>query len=154
MIFADSSYFVALWDPLDKHHEQAERTDHLLLEGGLVRGLSGFVTILPMAAEVGECITRASGPHHGLERFREIINNCRVIIPDKSLVLRAFEETYRVYADVRTKRKPGIIDSIGVAAMRKEKVLQLVSFDKGFDLVPDIRRLILIDSPHGFELSL
>jgi predicted nucleic acid-binding protein len=152
MIFADSGYFIALWNPGDPWHDRAVRIEQLLREGGWAKDLDDLMTILPMAWEAGDGLSRGVSCHRGLECYREIVNNCRVVVPDRPLVLKAFEGTYRVYADVKRK-KPGMIDSIAVAAMRRDKIPRLVSFDQGFDLVPDIRRVRLTESPDGFALG-
>ena len=153
MIFADSGYFVALSNTQDPYHQKASRIRDLLREGGWAVGMGDLLTVLPMAWEAADCVTRAVGSARGLECYRGIMNNCRVIVPDERLVLEALEQTYRVYADVRS-RKPGIIDSIGVAAMRRHGTPWVISFDSGFDLVPDIRRVRLEVDGTDYALGL
>ena len=145
MIFGDSGYFIALWNPGDSHHDEAKVIEQRLRENGTVRGPRDLLTCLPMAWEVAEGVSRARGVKEGAAAYARLVNNCQVVRPTDRDVQLAFDRTFRLYVGSSKKvRPPGMIDSIGVAVMRRFKVGRIVSFDRGFDLVPDIRRVHLI----------
>jgi predicted nucleic acid-binding protein len=145
LIFADSSYLVALWNPDDPYHCDACVIEKRLRERKWARGLEEVATCLPMAWEVAEGISRARGSQEGAVAFAKVINSCHVTEPTLKDVQMAFDRTFRVYVDLPKKsRRPGMIDSIGVAVMRRLNLGRIVSFDAGFDLIPDIRRVRLV----------
>ena len=145
MIFGDSGYFIALWNPNDPHHDEAGVIEQRLRENGWVRGLRDLLTCLPMAWEVAEGISRARGVKEGASAYARVVNNCQVVRPTDRDIQLAFDRTFRLYVGLSKRvRPPGMIDSIGVTVMRRFKVGRIVSFDRGFDLVPDIRRVQLI----------
>jgi predicted nucleic acid-binding protein len=142
MIFADSGYFIGLWDPNDQHRSKALLIERKLREVGLVRGLNDLVTCMPMACEVAEHLTFQRGPVEGAAALAQLLNNCIVVRPTERDIQAGFDRTFRVYSGLRNKKKrPGLVDSIGVAIMERIKVYRIVTFDQGFDLVPGIRRL-------------
>lgn len=150
MLFVDSGYFVALWDPKDDHHDEAVLVERTLKEEGGVRGLQDYTTCLPMVWEVIEHLSHTLSAQAAAENYARIMKNCKVITPTERDVRSAFEGTFRLYLSVpKRSRPPGMIDSIGVAVMRRTKVLRILSFDSGFDLVPDIRRIHLVKDGHG-----
>jgi predicted nucleic acid-binding protein len=154
MIFADSSYLIALWDPTDGNHEAAGAMELKLKELRWVRGLGDLMTCLPMACEVAEHLSLKRGVQEGGRAFSLVMNNCRVISPTERDVQLAFDRTFRLYAAIRNKkRRPEMTDSIGVAVMRRFKVLRIVSFDMGFELIPDIRRIKIVGEGDAATLS-
>jgi predicted nucleic acid-binding protein len=153
VIFADSNYFIALWDDRDDCHASAVTIERKLREIGWARGLADMMTCLPMACEIAEHISYTLGPLKGSEAFGRVMNNCRVVRPTERDVQLALDRTFRIYASLpRKRRRPGMVDSVGVAIMRRTNVLRIVSFDSGFDLIPDIRRITLIGE--GAEVAL
>jgi predicted nucleic acid-binding protein len=154
MIFADSGYFVALWNDDDPFHDQAKVIERRLRDIGWAKGLRDLITCLPMAWEVAEGISHGKGAVEGASAYAKVINGCNVIRPTERDVQLAFDRTFRLYVNLPRKgRRPGMIDSIGVAIMRRCNVLRLVSFDHGFDLVPDIRRIKLLGTGPDATLS-
>ncbi len=153
MIFADSNYFIALWDDRDDCHANAVTIERKLREMGWAHGLADLMTCLPMASEVAEHISYTRGHLSGSEAFSRIMNNCRVIRPTERDVQLALDRTFRIYVSLPGKRRrPGMVDSVGVAIMRRTNILRIVSFDSGFDLIPDIRRIKLVGE--GAETAL
>lgn len=154
MIFADSGYFIALWNPQDSLHEASVTIERRLRENGWARGLGDLSTCLPMAWEIAEGISRSRGTNEGAAAYARVTNSCRVVRPTERDVQLAFDKTFRVYLDLpRKTRRPGMIDSIGVSLMRRLKIGRIVSFDRGFDLIPDIRRVRLLGDGAGAALS-
>ena len=154
MIFADSGYFIALWDPKDERHHTARIIETKLADLRWARTLSDLMTCLPMATEVVEHLSLRLGTTEAAAVFSRLLNNCTVIRPTERDIKVAFEGTFRLYAGVRDKRRrPGMVDSVGVALMRRNHISRILSFDRGFDLLPDIRRIRLVGDGAAATLS-
>jgi predicted nucleic acid-binding protein len=155
MIFADSGFFIGLWDPDDARHADAELLLRKLQQAGWLRGLHDLMTCQPMACETAEHLSHTLGARGGANAYSRVMNNCQVIRPSERDVQLALDRIFRLYLDIpHKKRRPGLVDCIGIAVMRRFNVLRLLSFDRGFDVVPDVRRIRVVGTGPSATFSI
>lgn len=112
VVYVDSSVFVALLTPGDKHHRSAVR---------LVRDLRPMVTSSVSEVEIGRALGRRAAPASVQGAARELLDHCEVVDLTPEIRLRAIEVRP---ASVRS------LDAIHVATALVAGINRFASFDE------------------------
>ncbi len=127
MIFADSSYFIAIADRKDQWHERAreisENTDAHLVVTDLI--ISESVTV----------VGARGGGKAGIALYEYMQDNCDLVFVNVDLLDRAMD-IYLKYDGVLS-----VADAVTVLVMKSKKIKNILSFDSDFDKVKGIKRL-------------
>ena len=111
VLYVDSSVFVALLAPGDKHHRNAVR---------LVRDLRPMVTSSVSEVEIGRALGRRAAPASVRRAARELLEHCEIVDLTPEIRLRAIEVRP---ASVRS------LDAIHVATALVAGINRFASFD-------------------------
>ena len=127
MIFADSSYFIAVADKKDQWHEKAMVLSKKAKEELLI---TDFVL-----AETVTVIGARGGEKAGKTIYNYLIDNCQITFTSKDML----EESMKVF--LKFDGTLSVADAVTVAVMQEIGVKRLLSFDSDFDRVGGIERL-------------
>jgi predicted nucleic acid-binding protein len=127
LIFADSSYLIAIADQRDQWHprarELAEETDDDLLVTDLV--LSESVT----------AVGARGGGKAGMALYDFIMDSCEMVFATPYLLDRSMD----IY--LRHDGTLSVADALTVQVMKNKRVKEILSFDSDFDKVKGIKRI-------------
>lgn len=135
-IFADSNYFVALFNSQDALTEKADVVSKELDKYETALIISNFVFL-----EIITITSMKAGREIAIEAGRSLLSNPRIRIIHIDEELQ--KESWRIFQQIRAKNI-SFTDCSIVAAMRAEGVLTLLTFDE-----TDFKRL---QEPYGFKL--
>lgn len=128
LIFADSSYFIALADEKDQWHQKAKK---LAQEEAHSR-----ITVTDLV--LSECVTAVGargGGKAGMTLYEYITDNCEVVFTTEDILHDAMEVFLRYDGTL------SVADAVSVAVMRLRNIKTILSFDSDFDKVKGITRL-------------
>ncbi|MEE8402392.1 MAG: PIN domain-containing protein [Candidatus Hydrothermarchaeaceae archaeon] len=126
MIFADSSYFIAIADRKDQWHERARelsKKTHEMIATELV--LSESVT----------AVGARGGGKAGMTLYAYVSDNCQVVFSDRGMLDRAMK-IYLMYDGTLS-----LADAVSLIVMEDYGIKSILSFDSDFDRVKGITRL-------------
>jgi len=127
LIFADSSYFIAIADRRDQWHKRAieisKNVDTKLLVTNLV------------VAESVTAVGARGGGKAGLAVYEYISDNCEVVFVTRDML----EDAIDIY--LKYDGTLSVADAVTVLVMKKRGIKEILSFDSDFDRVGDLRRI-------------
>ncbi len=127
MIFADSSYFIAIVREKDQWHDAALKLTGKINESLLISDLI-----------ISECITLVGsleGGKAGKLLYEYFIDNCKIYFMDGETLTRSVD-TFLKYDGTLS-----LADAASVEIMRLHKVKNILSFDSDFDKIKKINRI-------------
>ncbi|HEY9245498.1 MAG TPA: PIN domain-containing protein [Candidatus Methanoperedens sp.] len=127
MIFADSSYFIALARKNDKWHKDALRVTEKIRELLLVSELI-----------ISESITMVGsfeGGKAGKILYEYFVDNCRIEFLTGEALERAMDTFLKYNGSI------SLADASSVEIMKKNRIKKIISFDGDFDKVEGIERI-------------
>lgn len=131
MIFIDSNIFLRYFERDDElAYRKIER-----FFAGIVNGNITGISTSPVIAEVVWVLKK----FYNWEK-EEIYNNINLILRTPNIIFK--ERTILLEAiSVYKERNISFIDAYNYSFMKANKVVEICSFDKDFDKLPDVRRL-------------
>lgn len=127
MIFADSSYFIAITREKDRWHKDAlriaERNNEVLLISDLV--ISESVTL----------VGSLEGGKAGKILYEYFVDNCNIAFIDSDLLENAMQTFLKYDGTI------SLADAASVVLMHEHGIDKIISFDSDFDKVDGIERL-------------
>ena len=127
MIFADSSYFIAIAREKDKWHEDALRVSEKIRESLLISELV-----------ISESITMVGsfeGGKAGKILYEYFIDNCRIEFINEEMMGKAVDTFLKYDGSI------SLADASSIEIMKKHGIKKIISFDSDFDKVKEIDRL-------------
>ncbi|MFZ3168138.1 MAG: PIN domain-containing protein [Candidatus Methanoperedens sp.] len=127
MIFADSSYFIAIAREKDRWHEDALRVSEKIRESLLISELV-----------ISESITMVGsfeGGKAGKILYEYFIDNCRVEFINEEMMGKAVDTFLKYDGSI------SLADASSIEIMKKHGIKKIISFDSDFDKVKEIDRL-------------
>ncbi len=127
MIFADSSYFIALAREKDRWHKDAlklaEKINDPLLVSDLI--ISESVTMLGSleGGKVGKLL------------YEYFLDNCKIEFIDSEMLAKGMETFLKYDGSI------SLADAVSVEMMKENRIKKIISFDADFDKVREIERL-------------
>lgn len=127
MIFADSSYFIALAREKDRWHKDAlklaEKINNPLLVSDLV--ISESITM----------VGSLEGGKAGKLLYEYFIDNCKIEFIDNEMLAKGMETFLKYDGSI------SLADAVSVEIMKENMIKKIISFDGDFDKVREIERL-------------
>ena len=127
MIFADSSYFIAIADRRDQWHKRAVKISKKIDTELLVTNL--------VVAESVTAVGARGGGKAGLAVYEYISDNCEVVFVTKDML----EDAMDIY--LKYDGTLSVADAVTVLVMKKRGIKEILSFDSDFDKVENITRI-------------
>lgn len=127
MIFADSSYFIAIAREKDRWHEDALRVSEKIRESLLISELV-----------ISESITMVGsfeGGKAGKILYEYFIDNCRIEFINEEMMGKAVDTFLKYDGSI------SLADASSIEIMKKHGIKKIISFDSDFDKVKEIDRL-------------
>ncbi|MBU4491373.1 MAG: PIN domain-containing protein [Euryarchaeota archaeon] len=127
MIFADSSYFIAMAREKDRWHKDAlklaEKINDPLLVSDLI--ISESVTM----------VGSLEGGKAGKLLYEYFIDNCKIEFIDSEMLAKGMETFLKYDGSI------SLADAVSVEIMKENRIKKIISFDGDFDKVREIERL-------------
>jgi len=143
-VFTDSNFLIALAHAGDQYGvaarsiESALRTKNVRFQDFL---LSDYILI-----EVFHKLQGAIGFAPTLTFHRRLLNEARIRPLGRNDLDKAIATKLQPFLNARTAQPPiGLVDATSLVVMEREKVPRIVSFDEGFDNIPNIRRISSVE---------
>ena len=127
MIFADSSYFIAIADRRDQWHKRAVKISKNVDTELLVTNL--------VVAESVTAVGARGGGKAGLAVYEYISDNCEVVFVTRDML----EDAMDIY--LKYDGTLSVADAVTVLVMKKRGIKEVLSFDSDFDKVENITRI-------------
>ena len=128
MIFADSSFFIALLNKKDQWHNDIPK---VLPQIDKVKKITSILVLSETVTLVGSL----SGGKAGVLIYEYIIDNYEVIYIDKTLSSNAMEKFIQYDGTL------SLADCVSLEIMEIYQVNSIVSFDSDFDKVKNLNRI-------------
>lgn len=123
-VFADTFYWIALINPVDRHSQATLRFDDLLSGGNVYTTEEVLAEVLTFFAGDSWLRSRA------VETVREILSDSAVhIIPQSH---ESFVSGFDLYA-ARPDKEYSLVDCISMQTMRREGITEALTNDKHFE---------------------
>ena len=126
MIFADSSYFIAIADKKDQWHERARE---------LSKKAQNMIATELVLSESVTAVGARGGGKAGMALYEYVSDNCQVTFADKEMLDRAMK-TYLKYDGTLS-----LADAVSLVVMEDYDIKNILSFDSDFDKAKGITRL-------------
>jgi len=144
-VFADSCFIIGLKNKKDQFAGLAREVWTELARRKIVNGLEDLVVTNLVVVEVFQKLQNDVGFARAHSVFKEIMDNCAVEWVTESQVREAIAMKLAPTVATRrdlTKEPPiGLIDAVSLVVMDKTRVRFIISYDKGYDEIPLVRRL-------------
>lgn len=127
MIFADSSYFIAIADRRDQWHKRAVKISKNVDTELLVTNL--------VVAESVTVVGARGGGKAGLAVYEYISDNCEVVFVTRDML----EDAMDIY--LKYDGTLSVADAVTVLVMKKRGIKEILSFNSDFDKVENITRI-------------
>ena len=128
MIFADSSFFIALLNKKDQWHNDIP---NVLTQIDKVKKITSILVLSETVTLVGSL----SGGKAGVLIYEYIIDNYEVIYIDKTLSSNAMEKFLQYDGTL------SLADCVSLEIIEIHQINSIVSFDSDFDKVKNINRI-------------
>ena len=128
MIFADSSFFIALLNKKDQWHKDIP---NVLTQIDKVKKITSILVLSETVTLVGSL----NGGKKGVLIYEYIIDNYEVIYIDKTLSSNAMEKFLQYDGTL------SLADCVSLEIMEINQVNNIVSFDSDFDKVKNLNRI-------------
>jgi len=127
LIFADSSYFIAIADRRDQWHKRAVKISKNVDTELLVTNL--------VVAESVTVVGARGGGKAGLAVYEYISDNCEVVFVTRDML----EDAMDIY--LKYDGTLSVADAVTVLVMKKRGIKEILSFNSDFDKVENITRI-------------
>lgn len=127
MIFADSSYFIALAREKDRWHSDALRVAGKNKDSFLVSDL--------IISESITLVGSLEGGKAGKLLYEYFIDNCKIEFVDREMLSKSMEIFLKYDGSI------SLADAVSVEMMKENRVKKIISFDGDFDKVREIERV-------------
>jgi predicted nucleic acid-binding protein len=127
MIFADSSYFIALAREKDRWHHDALRVAGKNKDSFLVSDL--------IISESVTLVGSLEGGKAGKLLYEYFIDNCKIEFVDREMLSKSMEMFLKYDGSI------SLADAVSVEMMKEKRVKKIISFDGDFDKVREIERV-------------
>ena len=127
MIFADSSYFIALAREKDRWHHDALRVAGKNKDSFLVSDL--------IISESITLVGSLEGGKAGKLLYEYFIDNCKIEFMDNDMLARGMETFLKYDGSI------SLADAVSVEIMKENRIRKIISFDSDFEKVSDIDRM-------------
>lgn len=127
MIFADTSYFVALADRKDRWHKDAVRVSRTVTDDLVVSDL--------VIAETLTLIGHRGGGNPAQEFYRFFTDSCTIDFIDRPVL----DESMSYHRQFNGKLS--VADCASIVCMERRRIRAILSFDSDFDRVNGLTRL-------------
>jgi len=127
LIFADSSYFIAISDRKDQWHERA-----IELSG---KAHSEIVVTDLILSESVTAVGARGGGKAGMALYEHISDNCDVVFVTKD----TFDKAMHIF--LKYDGTLSVPDAASILVMKSRGIKNILSFDSDFDKVKDITRI-------------
>ena len=127
MIFADSSYFIAIVREKDRWHKDALRVSEKIRDSLLISELV-----------ISESITMVGsfeGGKAGKTLYEYFIDNCRIEVINEEMMEKSGNAFLKYDGSI------SLADASSIEIMKKYGIKKIISFDSDFDKVKEIDRL-------------
>ena len=127
MIFADSSYFIALAREKDRWHKDALRISDRVRESMIISELI-----------ISESITMVGsfeGGKAGKTLYEYFLDNCKIEFINDEIMEKAMETFLKYDGSI------SLADASSIEIMKKYGIKKIISFDGDFDKVNEIERI-------------
>ncbi|NJD78300.1 MAG: type II toxin-antitoxin system VapC family toxin [Candidatus Methanoperedens sp.] len=127
MIFADSSYFIAIAREKDRWHKDALRVSEKIRESLLISELI-----------ISESITMVGsfeGGKAGKILYEYFTDNCKIEFTNEEIIEKAVGTFLKYDGSI------SLADASSVEIMKKHGIKKIISFDSDFDKVNEIDRI-------------
>ncbi|HEY3826855.1 MAG TPA: PIN domain-containing protein [Bryobacteraceae bacterium] len=123
-VFADTFYWIAFINPVDRHAKDARRFDDLLSDGNIYTMEEVLGEVLTFFAEDRWLRSRA------VETVRELLSDPAVhVIPQSHA---SFLSGFELYAE-RPDKEYSLVDCISMQAMQREGLTKVLTNDHHFE---------------------
>ena len=140
--FADSCFFIGLFNSYDHHYRGAREVYTELLSSNKITGFNDFLVSDLVLIETFQKLQNDRNFAKALEAYNKITHECRVLRCDDRLIQQAIAEKLSPFQNRRTQRPPiGLTDGVSLVLMDRHRVRCIISFDDGFDHIPLTRRI-------------
>ena len=127
MIFADSSYFIALSRERDRWHKDALKLVPKINEPMMISDL--------IVSESVTLVGSLEGGKAGKILYEYFTDNCKITFMDVGILAKAVD-TFLMYDG-----SISLADAASVEIMKKHRIKRILSFDSDFDKIPEIDRI-------------
>jgi len=139
-VFADSSFLIGLGDDHDQFAREAAGIEVALRAKSI--GFSSFLMSDYVLVEVFHRLQDVLAFPRALDFHRRLVNQARIRPVSREIMERAITTKLQPFLNARTARPPiGLVDATSLVLMDREKVRRILSFDGGFDNIPNVRRI-------------
>lgn len=127
MIFADSSYFIALAREKDRWHNDALKMSGKIKDSLLVSEL--------IISESVTLVGSLEGGKAGKLLYEYFTDNCKIDFINTEMLSRGMEIFLKYDGSI------SLADAISVEIMKERRIKKILSFDADFDKVKEIERV-------------
>lgn len=127
MIFADSSYFIAIVREKDRWHKDALKLTEKIKESLLISEL--------IISESITMVGSLEGGKAGKILYEYFIDNCRIEFMNEEMLEKAMDTFLKYNGSI------SLADASSIEIMKKHGVNKIISFDSDFDKVNEIDRI-------------
>jgi hypothetical protein len=127
MIFADSSYFIAIVRAKDRWHSSALKLAEKITEPLMISDL--------VISESVTLVGALEGGKAGKLLYEYFTDNCKIHFMDEEMMAKAIG-TFLTYDG-----SISLADATSVEIMKKHGIKKILSFDSDFDKIPEIERI-------------
>lgn len=127
MIFADSSYFIALARENDRWHKDAIRLSEKMKENLMISEL--------VLSESITMVGSFEGGKTGKILYEFFADNCRIEFTNAEILENAMDSFLKYDGSI------SLADASSIEIMKKYRIKKIVSFDSDFDKVDEIERI-------------
>jgi predicted nucleic acid-binding protein len=128
MIFADSSYFIAIAREKDRWHEDALRISYKIREQMLISELVICETITMVGS--------FEGGKAGKTLYEFFIDTCKIEFLNEEMMEKAMDTFLKYDGSI------SLADASSIEIMNKYNIKKIISFDSDFDKVHEINRIV------------
>lgn len=127
MIFADSSYFIAIVREKDRWHEDALRISDMITEQLLISEL--------VISETITMVGSFEGGKAGKTLYEFFIDTCKIEFMNEEMMEKAMDTFLKYDGSI------SLADASSIEIMNKYRIKKIISFDSDFDKVHEINRI-------------
>ncbi len=127
MIFADSSFFIAIAREKDRWHKNALKLAEKIKEPLLISEL--------ILSESITMLGSFQGGKAGKTLYEYFKDNCRIEFINEEMMDKAMDIFLKYDGSI------SLADASSIEVMRKHRIKKIISFDSDFDKIPEIDRM-------------
>lgn len=137
--FADSDFLTGFFAEGDNRCDSAHSIFEYLEENNLISELYDLHISNYIIMEVLHNLKGKNIPFNQITEIYEELKQCNVFHIKIKEIDQAFREKLSPFCNHRTQNPPiGIVDATSLVVMDKKRIGAIISFDEGFDSLPDI----------------